>query len=235
MQISAIGSINNFSNKAILNGQYNKAVSFSGTEEEGDTIDFNAMADAVNQDQPEDRKASPTKFFLTSCFLTAASFIAARKVSSVAIDKIANKLGLSKSMGNLGKSLSSGLEKLKARKAIEVTGVKTFFINNTNRTLSWLGHSIEKLGKRGIKAEEMDAFKKLMGKEIPEGALYAQNALKTTVASVLGLGSAGLTVASRYKDDNGNGIPDRAEKALGRLNQTAELLKTVASVCDAAA
>lgn len=233
MQISAINSVNNLSNKSIQNNQLYKSVSFSGFEDE-DSIDFNAMANAVNNDQPESKKNAPVKFFLTSAFLALASLFAAKKVSTVALKTIETKLSLAKPMGNLGQKISKGLDRLKAKQPVEVVGVKTFFVNNTNKALNWLGTSIENIGKKGVTAEDLAAFKKMMGGKVTDGALYANNALRKGIASVLGLGSAGATIVSRYKDENGNGIPDKVEKTCGKLEGASEIVKTVASICEAA-
>jgi len=241
MQVSAINSMSRFGNGEIIDVEplgeeiTYPVVRYEQPKFDIDKVDFSAMAEAVNKDKPEDKATSPAKFFITTGLLALASFAATKKVSGVALKTLETKLALDKPLSKLGVTINNTISKMKAKTPVEVTSIKSFFINNANRSLKWLGTTIENAGKNGITAADIDAFSAMMGKDIPEGALYAKNALRKGAATMLGLGTAGATVASRYKDDDANGIPDKAEKTLGKFNEAKEILKNVAAVCDIAA
>lgn len=175
----------------------------------------------------EDKKAtSPTKFFVTTAALAIAAFAATKRTSFGIIKKLEGKFPLFNSMDNLGAKLNKALNKLKNKfPKTEGKNAKNFCQNIVHNMVDWL----KKLGKKGVSAEEIAQYS-----NFKVGNLYGKNLIRKTVANTLGAGSATLVIASRHKDGDGNGIPDKAEKALSTAKEIVEAIPTVAAAVNLA-
>ena len=175
----------------------------------------------------EDKKAtSPTKFFVTTAALAIAAFAATKRTSFGIIKKLEGKFPLFNSMDNLGAKLNKALNKLKSKfPKTEVKNTKNFFKNIGRNLIEWF----QTVGKKGLAKEEIAQYAKCK-----VGNLYAKNLIRKTIANTLGAGSAALVVASRHKDKDGNGIPDKAEKALSTAKEIVEAIPTVAAAVNLA-
>lgn len=175
----------------------------------------------------EDKKAtSPTKFFVTTAALAIAAFAATKRTSFGIIKKLEGKFPLFNSMDNLGAKLNKALNKLKNKfPKTEGKNAKNFCQNIMYNMVDWL----KKLGKKGVSAEEIAQYS-----NFKVGNLYGKNLIRKTVANTLGAGSAALVIASRHQDGDGNGIPDKAEKALSTAKEIVEAIPTVAAAVNLA-
>ncbi len=239
MQISAINSYNNFKGSGeVVDLVQNEAGIYdrpTGLSDKLDRVDFSSIADLINDSKPENKKDSPAKFFLTTVLYAAAAFYAAKKMSVGALKKITQKLSLEKPLYNLGAIVHRGVTSLKGRPVPEVTNVSSFFTRNTNKALGAFATAMEGIAKKGVTQAEQEAFFKLMGKGAQKGALYAGNGILKATGATLGVGTAGVTVLNRYRDEDGNGVPDKLEKTkngFSLLNECKEALPKLATICD---
>jgi len=215
MQISAINLNNNF-------GNYSKKKTENSSLDKLENVDYTSIADTLENGNVE-RKTTPVRYFLITAALTAASLFAARGASIKVINKVDGKFPVFGAFEVMGKSLNKTISGIKNR-CHHVAKVKTtgdFFRNSAYS----LADRILVYGKKGLEKADIKSFK---GVKLND--LYAKNAIKKATAATIGTGAAALTIASRYKDEDGNGIPDKAEKALGA---TKEIIQTIPAIVEA--
>ena len=212
MEISAISL-----NKANFRGEIIDAEvindDWSVPEAKPDSVEISKLNDV--------KPTSPISFVVATIGLASLAFVAAKKTSLGTLRKINEKLPL---FDNLGRTLNEKLLPIRNRKLSVEKGAKAFFDNMATR----MANMFNDFGKDGISKEALGKVRSQYG------AKYASNALQKITASTIGAGSAGLVVLSRHKDKNGNGIPDKAEKALSTAKEIVEVLPAVAAAVNLA-
>ncbi len=185
-------------------------------------VDFSKMADSIDK-MPEKNSTSPVKFFLTTAAISIASFVAARKATMIALKGMDGKFPLFNSLDVAGKFINQKFTQFK--NSIPKTnseGIKLFLYNTASNAIK----KLENFAKQGITNAEKAPYKGHVKD------LYAKNALKKIIATTVGTGASVVTITTRNKDANNNGIPDKAElkpNTLGVMKDIVENLPTVAA------
>ncbi len=188
--------------------------------------DFNGIAKKIDAD----KHTAPIQYFIATAALAAASFMAARKASMLYLKGTDGKFPIYNTVDKAAELLQKGYTK--ARNSItpvQVKNVKTFFQNAGDNALKFAKDFAEK----GI--TEAD---RTLNTGATAALLPAKNAVRKLASGAVGVGAAGMTIAKRNEDENGNGIPDGAEKskkgALGVMKGVAEALPTIAAAVNLA-
>ena len=220
MQISSINSINSINNfKANQNSYTN--MDYDIDKE----YDFDAFEEKQNLDKSKKSNTAPLNFFLTTIALTAASYFATKKASFLTIKGLEGKFPLFNALDKLAVKINSKLDDIKTKfPAIEVNDMKSFVKNSANKITCW----VNDFGKKGLSEEEISSYKK-MCKTDDIAPLEIKNAIRKVLASGFGLGATTATVVTRNKDEDNNGIPDKAEKKSNTAKETIEAIPTIAT------
>lgn len=216
MQVSSLNSNTNFqASKNII--PYSKI-----------DYDFDKEYDFDSFDAKQNKKNSnaiPLNFFLTTLGLTAVSYLATKKASLLTIKGLEGKFPLFGALDKLAIKVNSKLDDIKTKfPAIEVKDMKTFVKNSANKITCW----VNDFGKKGLSDDEITAYKKLYNTE-DIAPLEVKNAIRKILASVFGVGATTATVVSRNKDEDNNGIPDKAEVKSNTAKETIEALPAIAT------
>ena len=223
MKISSINlNRQNFKGEIIDAEVIDNSTSWKAPESKPDSVSIAKLEDV--------KPTTPILFFAASLALASLAFIATRKTAYATIKGLENKFPLFDSLDKAGAALNKGLKSIKNKfPKTKITNVKTFFQNVPNK----LATMLENFGKKGVTDADKAAFKALF-KKAPIGNLYAKNAIRNVLAGTAGLGSATLVTLKRHKDEDNNGIPDRAERALTTAKEVAEVLPAVAAAVNLA-
>ena len=220
MQISAINT-NNASNFKGLESQ--KYVTYKPNN--FDIID--AEVKDVSDISTSKEYSSPIKFFAATAALAIASYIAVKKASFVSVKKLEGKFPLFNSLDTLGKALNKKYTKLqKSYTKVDAKNVKTYLQNTANKLLKWG----ENVAKNGVTDLEKKAYRGHVRD------LYAKNAVRKFLSTIIGGGAAALTMAKRYKDSDKNGIPDKLDRKQGStLDKIQDAMEAIPTIAAAAA
>ena len=176
------------------------------------SVNFSKVADTIEKYGAE-RKTSPLKFFLVTAALSMAAFVAARAAMRGAANKLDSKFGL---FEKHGESWSQMLAKYAEKHPIqEGKGFKIYMNNKLND----LANYVLQYGSSGAKEVAAGVAKDAVK---PNQAANVVNAVKQGISTVAGVSAAGTTIQNRYQDTDGNGVPDKAEGAIGTLQTLAK-------------
>lgn len=221
MHVSAIGPSRNFKgyDDDIIDAEYREIIPAGKRQDSLDSVDFQAVSRTLDR-SGANRKTSPAKFFVSSAALALAAFVASRAACGAAFNKLDSKFGMFESMGKkAGEALVQYVEKHPPK---EGKGFGIYFSNKMHD----LAQGIINYGKKGLSAETLS---KLEGINLAKAA--AGEAIKKGTSAALGVGVAGATIQSRYKDEDKNGVPDKAE---GKLSVVKEVASLVPALVEAA-
>jgi len=212
------------------------AINLNKTNFKGEIIDaeiiedYSPKAPNLEPDKFELTKekatTSPIKFFAATLSLALLTFAATKKTSLATIKSLEKKLKLKQPMDKLGKAVYLRIRNMSRKfPEVEVTSAKTFFQNIASKAVG----AVDNFAKAGISATEKEGYT-----NFKVAALYGKNAVRKATASLFGLGTASLLAIRRHKDENANGVPDKAEKALSTAKEIVEAIPTVAAAVNLA-
>ena len=216
MHISAVGFNTNTNFRGdiddITDARYEIVPKVSKRDFSLDSVNFDAVSKTLDK-TCENKRTSPTRYFISSIALTLAAFFASKAACYAAFNKLDNKFGMFESMGKkAGNALVKYVEKHPHR---EGKGVGIYFSNKMRD----LAQGIINYGKKGLSA---DAIKGLDKAKL--AGTTAGEAIKKGSSVALGIGMGGATIQSRYKDADNNGVPDKAEGAMSTIREVATLV-----------
>ncbi|MCR4881660.1 MAG: hypothetical protein K6A44_06900 [bacterium] len=215
MQVSAIGlKSTNFKgyDDEVIDVPYQETYPVSKKRDALDSVDFQKVATTL-ESAGANKVTSPCKFFIASAAVALAAFVAARAACGGALNRLDNKFGMFEGMGKrAGEALTQYVEKHPHKEG------KGFGIYCSNKMRD-LAQGIIEYGRKGLTP---DAIKGL--DEVQTTAAAAGQAIKKGASTALGIGVAGATIESRYKDTDKNGVPDKAEGAMSAIKEVAQLV-----------